>query len=101
MVAHEGFVHDAYGQAVERVAIVEASASDERHVERAEICGADDLVVHVRTMTLVRRRIADDLERVEIVVRWTERQRRRPGDVANGWRSPDLLLDRIVELQEL
>ena len=86
------------GTAVARVAPIEGASGQDRQIERREIRRADDLILGARPLTVVERRIADDLERHAASIEEIERQRARPGDARDTRNGGDLGLDLIVEL---
>src|SRR4029079_18046926 len=71
---------------------------DDRHVGRAEVRRAHDLIFGCRPLTLVDRWIADDLERETSSVEEIERQLLGPANTRDAGNGCNLRLDLIEEL---
>ena len=83
------------------IAVVEAAAGNDRKIERPEVRRAHDLVVGRRTLALVHRRVAHDLEEGLAGVRKGPAAACSPTPrCATPGSGHDLLLDGVEELQQ-
>ena len=98
--ARERLVDDANLKPAARVARVKVAPSKNREIERREISRADDLILGGWALTLLNRRIADDLEREPAGIEEIERKGVGPAHPCHARNASDFRLDLVEELLE-